>query len=57
VYAASPDSGRVILRLTNDPVTGNPLIKGHEYYFSITEYTVNNWAVKNKVTAYLWSLW
>ena len=47
---ADSATGRIVFRLTNDPSTGNPLIKGHEYYFSITEYTVNNWAVKNRRT-------
>ena len=50
LVAANPTSGRVVLRLTTDPATGNPFIKGHEYYFSITEYTVNNWSVVNKAT-------
>lgn len=45
LLAADPASGRIICRLTNDPSTGNPFIKGHEYYFSVTEYTVNNWAI------------
>jgi hypothetical protein len=38
-------TGRIKFRLTNDPSTGNSLIKGNEYYFTITEYTVNNLAV------------
>ena len=50
LLAADPATGRIMYRLTNDPVTGNPLIKGHEYYFSITEYTVNHLALKNKTT-------
>jgi hypothetical protein len=47
VLVADSATGRIVFRLTNDPSTGNPLIKGHEYYFSITEYTINNWAVYN----------
>jgi hypothetical protein len=48
LLVADPTTGRIDLRVTTDAATGNPLIKGHEYYFSITEYTVNNWAVVNK---------
>jgi hypothetical protein len=50
LVVADSISGRVKLRLFNDPSTGNSLIKGHEYYFTITEYTVNNWAVVNRAT-------
>ena len=49
---ADSASGRVVCRLSVDPSTGNPFIKGHEYYFSVTEYTVNNWAVVNKEKGY-----
>ena len=45
LLVADPNTGRIKFRLTNDPSTGNVLIKGHEYYFTVTEYTVNNWAV------------
>jgi hypothetical protein len=48
--AADPAAGRIVCRLTLDPSTGNPFIKGHDYYFSVTEYTINNWAVVNKAT-------
>jgi hypothetical protein len=50
LLVADSATGRIVFKLTNDPSTGNPLIKGKEYYFSITEYTVNNWAVVNKTT-------
>ena len=50
LLVADSANGRVVCRLTVDPATGNPFIKGHEYYFSVTEYTVNNWAVVNKIT-------
>ena len=47
---ADSSSGRIVFRLTSDPATGNDLIKGHEYYFTVTEYTINNWAIVNKAT-------
>jgi hypothetical protein len=50
LLVADSATGRIVFRVTNDASTGNPLIKGHEYYFSITEYTVNNWAVVNRIT-------
>jgi hypothetical protein len=47
---ADSATGRIVLRLTNDPRTSTPLIKGHQYYFSITKYTVNNWFLVNRAT-------
>ena len=52
LFVAHPDSGRILFHIKNDYSSGDPLIKGHEYYYSITEYTVNNWAVVNKVKGY-----
>jgi hypothetical protein len=37
-----PETGRINLRIRNDPFTGGPLIKGHEYYFAITHYYLNH---------------
>ncbi len=50
LIAIDTAAGRIKFRLTNDPSTGNDLIKGHEYYFTITEYTVNNLAVVERST-------
>jgi hypothetical protein len=36
------------LRLTQDPFTGGPLVKGKPYYFSITSYALNYNALKFK---------
>lgn len=38
-----PESGRIRLRMTEDPVVdGQRLIKGHEYYFRLTGYYINH---------------
>lgn len=37
-----PASGRIRLRIESDPFTGGPLVKGHEYYFAITQYYLNH---------------
>lgn len=42
IVYADPQSGRIKLRIEKDPFTGEPLIKGHEYYFSITHYYLNH---------------
>ncbi len=42
---SDPQKGRIKLRLTIDPFTGNPFIKGKEYYFAITNYTLNHDAI------------
>ncbi len=34
-------NGRIRIRLTQDPFTGGPLIKGKPYYFSISSYALN----------------
>ena len=38
---SDPVNGRLRIRLTQDPFTGGPLIKGKPYYFSITSYAPN----------------
>lgn len=45
-----PNTGRIKLRIETDPFTGGPLIKGHEYYFTITQFTVNKNGVVNRTT-------
>ena len=45
-----PQTGRINLRIEADPFTGGPLIKGHEYYFSITQYHLNHAVVVNRAT-------
>ncbi|GIV46179.1 MAG: hypothetical protein KatS3mg036_0997 [Ignavibacterium sp.] len=39
---SDPNSGRIRLRLERDPFTGEPFVKGHEYYFAITQYYLNH---------------
>ena len=45
-----PDLGKIRLRITNDPWTGEKLIKGKPYYFSVTSYAINHQALVNKET-------
>lgn len=47
---SDPDLGRIRLRITQDPFTGRPLIKGKPYYFSISSYAVNYDALINRDT-------
>jgi hypothetical protein len=47
---ADPVRGRIRLRITQDPFTEGPLIKGKEYYFGITQYTLNHNAIVNRET-------
>lgn len=47
---ADPNQGRIRLTIRQDPFTGGPLIKGKEYYFSITQYTLNHNAIVNRAT-------
>ncbi|WP_337865212.1 hypothetical protein [Ignavibacterium sp.] len=37
-----PARGRIRLRIERDPFTNEPLVKGHEYYFAITQYYLNH---------------
>jgi hypothetical protein len=46
----NPETGRLRFRLTQDPFTGGPLVKGKEYYFRINQYTVNTWRLVNRNT-------
>lgn len=41
VYA-DPETGRIRLRITQDPFTGGPLIKGKNYFISITGFALNH---------------
>ena len=45
---ADPDQGRIRLTITEDPFTGGALVKGKEYYFAITQYTLNHTSIVNK---------
>ncbi len=44
VYGNS-NTDRVRVRINKDPFDGGPLIKGHEYYFTITHYYLNHRAI------------
>ncbi|MBV6511240.1 MAG: hypothetical protein FMNOHCHN_00719 [Ignavibacteriaceae bacterium] len=46
----NPAEGRIRVRITEDPFTGIPLVKGKEYYFSVTSFTLNHRAIKNRAT-------
>jgi hypothetical protein len=37
-----PERGRIKLRITDDPFTGDPLIKGRPYYIGISTYGLNH---------------
>lgn len=39
---SDPNTGRIKLRIERDPFTNEPLVKGHEYYFAITQYYLNH---------------
>ncbi len=41
----NPNTGRMRVRINKDPFDGGPLIKGHEYYFTITHYYLNHRAI------------
>ena len=43
LYGSS--NGRLRIRITQDPFTGSPLIKGKPYYFSIVGYALNRYAL------------
>lgn len=47
---SDPELGRIRLRITTDPFTGGPLIKGKPYYFSIESYALNYYALVNRET-------
>lgn len=47
---ADPTQGRIRVRVTEDPFTGGPLIKGKPYYFVIGNYTLNHRVIVNKAT-------
>ncbi|MBK7630755.1 MAG: T9SS type A sorting domain-containing protein [Ignavibacteriales bacterium] len=43
-----PTTGRIRYRITKDPFTDGPLVKGKPYYFAVTSYGVNHDALVNK---------
>ena len=45
-----PVLGKIRVRITQDPWTGEPLIKGKPYYFGVTGYALNYSALVNKET-------
>jgi len=47
---SDPELGKIRLRITEDPFTGGPLIKGKPYYFSIESYAINYRALVNRET-------
>jgi hypothetical protein len=47
VYSNS-ETGRIRLRITQDPFTGGRLVKGKPYYFSLTSYAPNYYALRYK---------
>ena len=49
VTYSSDATGRIRLRITQDPFTGGDLVKGKPYYFAITSYAVNHDALVNKL--------
>lgn len=44
------EQGRLRVRFDKDPFTGTPLIKGKDYYFTITTYTLNHSVIVNRAT-------
>ncbi len=49
VYADTK-TGRIRVRITKDPFTDGPLVKGKEYYFVLGTYTLNHNVIVNKAT-------
>jgi hypothetical protein len=47
---ADPTRGRIKVRITEDPFTGRPLVKGTPYYIVIGNYTLNHRVIVNKAT-------
>ena len=43
LYGSS--NGRLRIRITQDPFTGGPLVKGRPYYFAVTGYALNYFAL------------
>lgn len=50
VLHANPDAGRIRVRVKEDVFNESPLIKGKEYYFAITTYTLNHKNIVHKST-------
>ena len=47
---ADPTTGRIKVRITEDPFTGGKLIKGTPYYIVIGNYTLNHRVIVNRTT-------
>jgi hypothetical protein len=47
---ADPTQGRIKIVINQDPFTGGPLIKGHEYYFVVTQYYLNHKSIVDSTT-------
>lgn len=45
VIYGNPNTGRIRVRINKNPFDGAPLIKGQEYYFTITHYYLNHKAI------------
>ncbi len=52
VLYADPETGRIRMRINSEPFTGLPLIKGKEYYFTITQFALNHKVVENRDSSY-----
>lgn len=50
VIHADPETGRLRVRVNSEPFTGLPLIKGKEYYFSVTQFSLNHNLVVERST-------
>jgi hypothetical protein len=45
---SNPNTGRIRFTIDKDPFTDEPLIKGKEYYFAVTTYTLNHKNIRLK---------
>ncbi|HZW37695.1 MAG TPA: hypothetical protein VFF33_00195 [Ignavibacteriaceae bacterium] len=48
VLYADPQTGRIKLRVSQDAFTGGQLVKGKDYYFTVTQWTMNHNAIYNR---------
>lgn len=46
----NPDLGRIKIKIESDPFDGGPLIKGREYYFTVSGLAVNHNLIANRAT-------
>ncbi|MBA4310265.1 MAG: hypothetical protein C0425_08010, partial [Chlorobiaceae bacterium] len=47
---SNPSTGRIKVRLNKDAFTATPFIKGRDYYYTITTYTLNHSVIVNRAT-------